>query len=95
MGTVGIDYAQAEAAMLRLETEGKTAILVARGGVLAGVVAVADTLQPEAAQAVAECRRERVEVVMLTSDNQSTTRWGCRSRRWGCSIRSSPQQPWR
>jgi Cu+-exporting ATPase len=72
MGTKGVDHAQAEAAMLRLETEGKTAMLVARGGVLAGVVAVADTLKPEAAQAVAELRREGIEVVMLTGDNQRT-----------------------
>jgi Cu+-exporting ATPase len=72
MGIEGIDPVQAEAQMLRLETEGKTAMLVARGGLLAGVIAVADTLKPEAAQAVAELRREGVEVVMLTGDNQRT-----------------------
>ena len=58
--------------MLRLEIEGKTAMLAARGGMLAGVIAVADTLKPEAARAVAELRREGIEVVMLTGDNQRT-----------------------
>jgi Cu+-exporting ATPase len=60
--------------MARLEAEGKTAMLVARGGALAGVIAVADTLKPEAADAVAALRAERVEVVMLTGDNERTAK---------------------
>jgi Cu+-exporting ATPase len=70
----GIDAAPAEAAMVRLETEGKTAMLVAAAGRLAGVIAVADTLKPEARQAVADLRAEGVEVVMLTGDNERTAR---------------------
>jgi len=67
-----IDPAPAEAAMTRLEAEGKTAMLVARAGALAGIVAVADTLKPEAKEAIAELRREKVEVIMLTGDNRRT-----------------------
>jgi Cu+-exporting ATPase len=68
----GIDPAPAEEAMTRLESEGKTAMLVARDGTLAGIVAVADTLKPEAKEAVAALRREGVEVILLTGDNQRT-----------------------
>ena len=67
-----IDAAPAEAAMARLEAEGKTAMLVAKAGVLLGIVAVADTLKPEAKEAIAELRREKVEVIMLTGDNRRT-----------------------
>jgi Cu+-exporting ATPase len=67
-----IDPAAAEAAMVRFEGDGKTAMLVGCDGRLAGVIAVADTLKPEAKEAVAALRREGVEVVMLTGDNRRT-----------------------
>jgi Cu+-exporting ATPase len=70
----GIDPAPAEVGMTRLESEGKTAMLVGCDGRLAGIVAVADTLKPEAKEAVAALRKERVEVVLLTGDNQRTAR---------------------
>jgi Cu+-exporting ATPase len=47
-------------------------MLVARGRALAGVIAVADTLKPEAAEAVAALTGEGVEVIMLTGDNERT-----------------------
>jgi len=67
-----IDPAGAEAAMTRLEGEGKTAMLVGRGSALVGIIAVADTLKPEAKEAIAELRREKIEVIMLTGDNRRT-----------------------
>ncbi|MFC5302633.1 heavy metal translocating P-type ATPase [Azospira restricta] len=68
----GLDTAPAEAALARCEAEGKTAMLVAVDGALAGIVAVADTLKPEAAAAVAALTGEGVRVVMLTGDNRRT-----------------------
>ncbi|MBI3607166.1 MAG: heavy metal translocating P-type ATPase [Nitrospirae bacterium] len=68
----GIDPAPAESTMTRLESEGKTAMLVARDGALVGIVAVADTLKPEAKEAVVALRQEGVEVILLTGDNQRT-----------------------
>jgi Cd2+/Zn2+-exporting ATPase len=62
-----------DADLLRLESEGKTAVLIgdaARG--LLGVVAVADALRPEAAQAVSGLRAQGLSVVMLTGDNPRT-----------------------
>ncbi len=68
----GIDVKAAEETMARLEREGKTAMLVGADGRLAGVIAVADTLKPEAKEAVAALRAEGVEVIMLTGDNERT-----------------------
>jgi Cu+-exporting ATPase len=68
----GIDMAAAEQDMARLEGEGKTAMLVGSDGKLAGVIAVADTLKPEAKEAIAALRQERIEVILLTGDNQRT-----------------------
>ncbi|HAZ45007.1 MAG TPA: heavy metal translocating P-type ATPase [Cyanobacteria bacterium UBA11371] len=55
-----------------LESDGKTAMLVGCNGLLVGIVAVADTLKPEAQEAIAALRRERVKVILLTGDNRRT-----------------------
>ncbi len=68
----GIDAKLAEEAMTRLEHEGKTAMLVGCDGRLAGVIAVADTLKPEAREAVAALQGEGVEVILLSGDNRRT-----------------------
>ena len=68
----GIDVSAAQAHMTRLESEGKTAMLVGANAGLAGVIAVADTLKPEAAEAIAALKRERIEVILLTGDNRRT-----------------------
>jgi Cu+-exporting ATPase len=70
----GIDVKPAEETMIRLEAEGKTAMLVGTDGKLAGVIAVADTLKPEAKEAVAALRAEGIEVIMLTGDNERTAK---------------------
>jgi Cu+-exporting ATPase len=69
-----IDCAPAEEQMARLELEGKTAMLVGYDGRLAGIVAVADTIKPEAREAVASLQRDGVQVVMLSGDNERTAR---------------------
>jgi Cu+-exporting ATPase len=67
-----IDIAAVEAEMTALEGQGKTAMLVGADGTVAGIVAVADTLKPEAQEAVADLRREGVEVILLSGDNTRT-----------------------
>jgi Cu+-exporting ATPase len=67
-----IETAAAEEQMTRLEAEGKTAMLVGCDGRLAAVVAVADTLKPEAKEAVATLRARGIEVIMLSGDNRRT-----------------------
>ena len=68
----GINIKIAEESMVKLEAQGKTAMLVGLDGVLAGIVAVADTLKPEAKDAIAALLKENVEVIMLTGDNHRT-----------------------
>lgn len=67
-----IDSSLGEEKMKQLESEGKTAMLVAWDEKLAGIVAVADTLKPEAKEAIQLLGREKVEVILLTGDNQRT-----------------------
>ena len=51
---------------------GKTAMLVAVDGAPAGLVAVADTIKPGAADAIRQLREMHVEVAMITGDNRRT-----------------------
>ncbi len=55
-----------------LESQGKTAILVADEGGLLGVIGVADTLREHSAEAVAALQGMGVEVYMMTGDNERT-----------------------
>lgn len=55
-----------------LAAQGKTAMFVAVNGVVRGVVAVSDTIKPEAKEAVAALKSMGIEVVMLTGDNKRT-----------------------
>ncbi len=68
----GIAVDAVEATMARLEQEGKTAMLVACEGEIAGIVAVADTLKPEAKETVFALRKEGIEVILLSGDNRRT-----------------------
>jgi Cu+-exporting ATPase len=69
---MGIDSAAAEERKAQLEAQGKTVMLVGAEGALLGMVAVADTLKPEAREAVAELQRMKIDVVMLSGDNRRT-----------------------
>lgn len=67
-----IDIAHAENALTTLEAEGKTAMLVARDQTVLGIIAVADTIKPEAAEAIAALKSRHIKVVLLTGDNRRT-----------------------
>ncbi|MCI0850189.1 MAG: copper-translocating P-type ATPase, partial [Chloroflexi bacterium] len=55
-----------------LSQEGKTPMFIAVDGQVAGVIAVADTVKPTAAAAVAELHAAGIKVVLLTGDNSRT-----------------------
>ena len=57
---------------LDLANQGKTPMFLAAGGAALGVIAVADTLKPDAKDEVAKLRGLGLEVVMLTGDNART-----------------------
>ncbi len=55
-----------------LAGKGKTPLLFAKGGLLLGLIAVADTVKPDAVEAVRELKGMGIRVVMLTGDNSRT-----------------------
>lgn len=61
-----------EEKMASLETEGKTAMLIAIDNELAGLVAVADTVKETSKAAIARMKSLGLEVIMLTGDNEKT-----------------------
>lgn len=61
-----------EGEVKKLENEGKTVMMLAVGGKLAGLIAVADTLKDSAREGVEALSKKGIEVVMITGDNQRT-----------------------
>ena len=55
-----------------LQDEGKTAVLVAAGGTLRGILAIADTLKATTKAAIADLKRMGLAVTMITGDNERT-----------------------
>jgi P-type Cu+ transporter len=67
-----IDARSLEPEMERVAREGRTPMLVAVDGQLAGLVAVADTVKEGSTEAVAAFHRMGLEVAMITGDNRRT-----------------------
>ena len=65
-----IDLAAASKQKEQLEQQGKTVMLVAIDQVLAGMIAVADTVKETSVQAIAELRLLGIDVWMITGDNE-------------------------
>lgn len=57
-----------------LEREGKTSILILIDKKLSGIIALADTIKKNARETVDILRKEGMEVIMLTGDNERTAR---------------------
>jgi len=61
-----------EARITALEQVGKTAVLVAAGGTMAGIIAIADTIKPTTKDAIVRLRGMGINVAMITGDNRRT-----------------------
>ncbi|HEX9878373.1 MAG TPA: heavy metal translocating P-type ATPase [Gammaproteobacteria bacterium] len=70
----GIALGDLDAHLTRLETEGKTAMLVAIDGRAAGLVAVADTVKGDSKAAIAAIHAMGIHTVMITGDNERTAK---------------------
>jgi Cu+-exporting ATPase len=68
----GIDIAEADRMIQKLQSEGKTVMVVVKDGALGGLISVSDTLKPESREAIQQLHKQRLKVVMLTGDNQQT-----------------------
>ncbi|EMT38838.1 copper-(or silver)-translocating P-type ATPase [Thermoanaerobacter thermohydrosulfuricus WC1] len=68
----GIAIDSIEEKLDKLEEEGKTAMIMAVDGKLAGIVAVADTVKENSKQAIDQLKKMGIEVWMITGDNRRT-----------------------
>jgi Cu+-exporting ATPase len=58
----------------RLQSEGKTVMVVAKEDRLSGLIAVADRVKPDSKEAIETLHHQRLKVVMLTGDNPQTAK---------------------
>jgi Cu+-exporting ATPase len=61
-----------EADLSRLEGEGKTTMILAIDGKPAGIIAAMDTVKENAVEAIQQLKSMKLEVAMLTGDNEKT-----------------------
>ncbi len=64
------DFLKAE--VERLQSDAKTAMLVAVDGKVAGAIAVADTIKDGSVEAISELHRMGLKIAMITGDNRKT-----------------------
>jgi Cu+-exporting ATPase len=74
MKKFGINIDHAEHKMEILESEGKTAIMVAIDDNIEGIIAVADSLKPSSQMAITALKNLGIESIMITGDNEKTAR---------------------
>jgi Cu+-exporting ATPase len=67
-----IQIGQLEHDLQKLETQGKTAMILAVDGKAAGIIAAMDTPKENAAEAIRQLKSMKLEVAMLTGDNERT-----------------------
>jgi Cu+-exporting ATPase len=69
-----IDLGDLEQKAIALADDGKTPMFAAVDGKAAGIVAVADTVKEDSAEAIAALQKMGIEVVMITGDNKRTAK---------------------
>ncbi len=67
-----VDYKEVAEQISKLESEGKTVMMLTINGKLGGLVAVADTIKDTAKEGIVALKKMGIEVVMITGDNQRT-----------------------
>jgi Cu+-exporting ATPase len=72
MKDYSINTIEAEKAATKISEEGKTPIFIAVNGELSGMIGIADTIKPNAREAVARLRKMNIDVIMITGDNRRT-----------------------
>lgn len=67
----GISTDRFQSDIAKLQSEGKTVILIAENGILLGLIAAADTVKPDAKEAIDALKTMGIHTVLLTGDNQA------------------------
>ncbi|MFE3845695.1 heavy metal translocating P-type ATPase [Thermoplasmatota archaeon] len=70
----GINTKKIESTMKKLEIDGKTAMILAVDGNISAIIAVADKIKENSADAISELRKIGIETIMLTGDNEITAK---------------------
>ena len=68
----GVEVSRGERHVLAMEEAGETVVGIAAEGRLLGLIALADTVKEDAAEAIRQLRRLGIKPVMLTGDNRTT-----------------------
>ena len=74
MDELNVDTATYEDQIIKLEQEGKTVMLVSINGKLVGILAVADTVKDNSAEAINNLKKMGITIYMMTGDNQRTAK---------------------
>ncbi|MFH1270458.1 MAG: copper-translocating P-type ATPase [Nanoarchaeota archaeon] len=69
-----VDISKIKEVLEEYETGGKTTMIVAEGGKVIGVIAVADTVKEESKKVIHYLRRQGFRTVMITGDNERTAK---------------------
>ena len=72
MTAENIDLGEFSEIAAELAHDGKTPLYFAEGDKLLGIIAVADTVKPTSAEAIAKLQKMKIKVIMLTGDNKIT-----------------------
>jgi Cu+-exporting ATPase len=72
MQDASIDTSSLDARAEELRASGQTAMWIAVGGKLAGIIGVADPIKASTPEAIRMLHDERVEIIMLTGDSETT-----------------------
>ena len=65
-------YHEIESKILKIENEGKTAVLIGINSEINGIVGIADTLKDGTVAAIGELKSMGLKVAMITGDNRRT-----------------------
>jgi len=71
-GELGLKIKEYETTLNRLEGQGKTSMILATKHNILGIIALADTVKDSAKEAVDMLKRRKIDVWMITGDNQRT-----------------------
>jgi Cu+-exporting ATPase len=68
----GVDVTLLDQRSQAMRREAQTVVYIAAGGVLRGVIAIADPVRPASAPAISALREEDVDVIMVSGDSADT-----------------------
>ena len=70
----GLNSSAIEKEMQKLESEGKTSVILIQNGQILGLIAIADVLKQKSKEAIEKLKKAGLEIWMITGDNERTAR---------------------